>query len=336
MRKGAGLFVDTGRIILCADILIYPPSPSFVGPSRTNYHFTLCIFLRPRSPKQQPFICACLPSSSCVSRGLPACQLACSLASFPHRQTSQTSKSPAMRNLLSYLLLALLNLQQQAAAQSTGQYCDSTSQVCYLQYSWGTTIPVFRLAVPDSASTGGNYDTLLQIVAPVSVKWAGFSWGGGMTSNPLTVVWPNGNSATVSSRWATYVVSPLLPALFLLVLFHPWHPVSYLTTRNTTEAGPYPRSTPPRPTKPSRPATTARTGRSKQFARGAAHGAADRSARPGPTLLPGLSAGMLSRSPLTPAAALACTIPLVRSLVRFRRVRCPRRRLMSMSRTRRK
>ncbi|KAH6633857.1 hypothetical protein B0J18DRAFT_452733 [Chaetomium sp. MPI-SDFR-AT-0129] len=116
-----------------------------------------------------------------------------------------------MRNLLSYLLLALLNLQKQAAAQSTGQYCDSTSQVCYLQYSWGTTIPVFRLAVPDSASTGGNYDTLLQVVAPVSVKWAGFSWGGGMTSNPLTVVWPNGNSATVSSRWAS---SRTLPTVY--------------------------------------------------------------------------------------------------------------------------
>jgi hypothetical protein len=26
-----------------------------------------------------------------------------------------------------------------------------------------------------------------------------------MTLNPLTVVWPNGNGATVSSRWAKYV-----------------------------------------------------------------------------------------------------------------------------------
>ena len=97
--------------------------------------------------------------------------------------------------------------------QTTGRYCNPSSQICYLEYSWGPTVPVFRIAVPDSASSNTAFDTLLQIVAPASLGWVGFSWGGGMTLNPLTVVWPNGQGATVSSRWSTYVLS-----------FHPFKP----------------------------------------------------------------------------------------------------------------
>ncbi len=117
-------------------------------------------------------------------------------------------------NLISLLLLLLLSsqeglaspasLEKRQSTATTSKYCNSKS-ICYLQYSWGTTIPVFRVAIPDSATTNTAFDTLLQIVSPVSLNWVGFSWGGGMTLNPLTVLWPNGNGATVSSRWATYV-----------------------------------------------------------------------------------------------------------------------------------
>ncbi|KAK4152687.1 hypothetical protein C8A00DRAFT_44288 [Chaetomidium leptoderma] len=86
----------------------------------------------------------------------------------------------------------------------TRKYCNPTTSICYLEYSWGPTVPVFRIAVPDSAASNSNFDTLLQIIAPASLGWAGFSWGGGMTLNPLAVAWPNGNNgATVSSRWST-------------------------------------------------------------------------------------------------------------------------------------
>ncbi|KAK3335256.1 hypothetical protein B0T19DRAFT_470556 [Cercophora scortea] len=85
--------------------------------------------------------------------------------------------------------------------QTTSKYCDAKSSVCYLEVSTTPLYPIFRIAIPDVTST--TFDTLLQIVAPVSLGWAGFSWGGGMTLNPLTVAWPNGNKATVSSRWAT-------------------------------------------------------------------------------------------------------------------------------------
>ncbi|KAH6651371.1 hypothetical protein F5144DRAFT_84613 [Chaetomium tenue] len=115
-------------------------------------------------------------------------------------------------NTISLLLpLLLLGGSQEAHAspaaldkrQTTGRYCNPASQICYLEYSWGPTVPVFRIAVPDTASSNTPFDTLLQIVAPASLGWVGFSWGGGMTLNPLAVVWPNGQSATVSSRWST-------------------------------------------------------------------------------------------------------------------------------------
>ncbi|KAK3693435.1 hypothetical protein B0T22DRAFT_40396 [Podospora appendiculata] len=90
--------------------------------------------------------------------------------------------------------------------QTTSKYCDAKSSVCYLQVQTTSLYPIFRIAIPDVTST--SFDTLLQIVAPVSLGWAGFSWGGGMTLNPLTVAWPNGNKATVSSRWATGRLTP--------------------------------------------------------------------------------------------------------------------------------
>jgi hypothetical protein len=161
-----------------------------------------------------------------------------------------------LTKLLSLLLLLLLSGSQEALASptpnsspsesssslsrrqaTTGKYCNPSTQICYLEYSWGPSIPVFRIAVPDSATTNTPFDTLLQIVSPVSLGWAGFSWGGGMTLNPLTVVWPNGNGATVSSRWATYVLfflTSLSPPRFLpplpLSFSTPSHPPYHLVT----------------------------------------------------------------------------------------------------------
>lgn len=86
--------------------------------------------------------------------------------------------------------------------QSTSKYCSPESpKFCYVEVSTTHSNPIYRIAIPDAPSA--NFDTLLQIVAPVSVGWAGFAWGGGMTLNPLAVAWPNGNKATISSRWAT-------------------------------------------------------------------------------------------------------------------------------------
>jgi hypothetical protein len=73
---------------------------------------------------------------------------------------------------------------------------------------------VFRVAVPD-ATSGTAFDTVVQMVVPNEVGWAGLGWGGGMSQNPLLVVFRNQNNQGVlaSSRWATYVLFSLLVIL---------------------------------------------------------------------------------------------------------------------------
>ena len=85
--------------------------------------------------------------------------------------------------------------------QDASKYCDATSKMCYQEITIRASLPVFRLAIPDTSAA--PFDTILQIISPVSFGWAGFAWGGGMTLNPLIVAWPNGNKVVVSSRWAT-------------------------------------------------------------------------------------------------------------------------------------
>lgn len=49
-----------------------------------------------------------------------------------------------------------------------------------------------------------------EIVAPVANKWVGVALGGSMLQNLLLVAWPNGNQIVSSTRWATYVIIPVL------------------------------------------------------------------------------------------------------------------------------
>ena len=62
---------------------------------------------------------------------------------------------------------------------------------------------VYHIASPANVPASQPYDVVLQVVAPISLGWVGLAWGGSMISNPLTVTYPNGQNATVSSRWAT-------------------------------------------------------------------------------------------------------------------------------------
>ncbi|KAK5651981.1 hypothetical protein OQA88_11524 [Cercophora sp. LCS_1] len=80
--------------------------------------------------------------------------------------------------------------------------CDAVTTICYSEWVSPEKI-AYRLAIPDTA-TAGNFDVLLQIVAPKAVGWAGLAWGGVMTNNPLLVAWPNGaNAAVATSRRAS-------------------------------------------------------------------------------------------------------------------------------------
>ncbi|KAK4095691.1 iron reductase domain protein [Parathielavia hyrcaniae] len=67
----------------------------------------------------------------------------------------------------------------------------------------------FRVAIPDLVPETKIFDTVLQIVSPNDVGWAGWAWGGHMTYNPLAVAWANGtNNVALSSRIAYGYFSP--------------------------------------------------------------------------------------------------------------------------------
>jgi hypothetical protein len=85
---------------------------------------------------------------------------------------------------------------------TTAKYCPGDTQICFSEFKEPTNDIVYRIAIPDVSAA--PFDVLLQIVAPITkAGWAGIAWGGKMNKNPLTVGWPNGDGALVSSRWST-------------------------------------------------------------------------------------------------------------------------------------
>ncbi|EGZ67544.1 hypothetical protein NEUTE2DRAFT_170521, partial [Neurospora tetrasperma FGSC 2509] len=58
----------------------------------------------------------------------------------------------------------------------SAEYCDASTDICYSEFISPEKI-AYRFAIPDNA-TAGNFDILLQIVAPKTVGWAGLAWGG--------------------------------------------------------------------------------------------------------------------------------------------------------------
>jgi hypothetical protein len=106
------------------------------------------------------------------------------------------------------VLLALSGAPAWAGSQpakrqtSTTKYCPGGTQICFSEYREPKNDIAYRIAIPDVASA--PFDVLLQIVAPINkAGWAALAWGGTMELNPLTVAWPSGDSALVSSRWST-------------------------------------------------------------------------------------------------------------------------------------
>ncbi|KAK4149392.1 hypothetical protein C8A00DRAFT_46990 [Chaetomidium leptoderma] len=114
---------------------------------------------------------------------------------------------------LKYLaLLAVSGTQAWAAAagsseptkrqDTTAKYCPGGTEICFSEFIETASNIAYRIAIPDVSAA--PFDILLQIVAPINTAgWAGVAWGGRMNGNPLTVAWPNGKSAIVSSRWST-------------------------------------------------------------------------------------------------------------------------------------
>lgn len=89
-----------------------------------------------------------------------------------------------------------------AQAAASKQSCDATTKICFQSYTSPDTAITYGVALPTNVTD--PYDAIVSITAPVNTTWAGFSWGGTMSYVPLTVAWPNGKSAMVSSRMALY------------------------------------------------------------------------------------------------------------------------------------
>ncbi|KAK4160802.1 cellobiose dehydrogenase [Cladorrhinum sp. PSN259] len=110
-------------------------------------------------------------------------------------------------------LLALSGTQVWASdevkRQTQTKYCPGNTAICFSEFKVPTYDITYRIAIPEVSAA--PFDVLLQIVAPISTGWAALAWGGKMTNNPLTVAWPNGKSAVVSSRFAN---SRTLPSVY--------------------------------------------------------------------------------------------------------------------------
>lgn len=92
--------------------------------------------------------------------------------------------------------------QKIAAAQAeTETYTDAETGIVFQQYPSTDGIQ-FRVALPALMTPGQPYDILLQVEAPKSLGWVGWSWAGQMTYSPLTILWANGDQVVHSSRMA--------------------------------------------------------------------------------------------------------------------------------------
>ncbi|OLN94108.1 Cellobiose dehydrogenase 5 [Colletotrichum chlorophyti] len=109
-----------------------------------------------------------------------------------------------MRQLTTLLGVAALITCSAAQSQSTS--CDSLGR-CFASYNTEGGV-TFGIAIPEGAISGQSYDAIIKITAPIEVGWAGLAWGGSMTYNPLTIVWPNGDDVIVSSRMAFGYFTP--------------------------------------------------------------------------------------------------------------------------------
>ncbi|KAJ8121636.1 hypothetical protein ONZ43_g1962 [Nemania bipapillata] len=107
-------------------------------------------------------------------------------------------------------LAGLLGLFTLASAQSDSESVVDVDTGITFQSSTNSEGVTYRLALPADASADKPYDAIIQIVAPIEMGWVAWAWGGGMTYNPLTVVWANGDSAMYSSRQALGYYTPIV------------------------------------------------------------------------------------------------------------------------------
>ncbi|KAK7056498.1 substrate-specific activator of APC-dependent proteolysis [Paramarasmius palmivorus] len=109
--------------------------------------------------------------------------------------------------MLGRVVLSLLPLVGSALAQAASHYVDPDSGISF----WGITDAVHKVTYgyifpPLEA---GSTEFIGEIIAPIDVKWAGVSPGGGMIRNLLLVAWANEGKIVRSNRYATDYTQPV-------------------------------------------------------------------------------------------------------------------------------
>nr|AAU12274.1 cellulose binding iron reductase [Phanerodontia chrysosporium] len=104
-------------------------------------------------------------------------------------------------------LLTILTAAGLALAQSSTQFCDSSSGICFQGY----TDPDFDVTVGfvlPPISTPPSDEFIVQLVAPVSNGYTGISVGGTMADSLLFTLWPYNNELILGPRWTSGYVLP--------------------------------------------------------------------------------------------------------------------------------
>lgn len=93
-----------------------------------------------------------------------------------------------------------VGLAQEEDTPVSSVSCDAETKICYSGYTDPESNIYFGIALPKNPVD--PYDAIIKITSPVEHYWTGFAWGGGMVWNPLTLAWKNGDSTTISARFA--------------------------------------------------------------------------------------------------------------------------------------
>lgn len=102
---------------------------------------------------------------------------------------------------LSAVAAGIAGLTGSALAQDSVPVTDAETGITFQAFTNPEGVS-YGIALPANASAAGGYDIILQVTAPIEIGWTGIAWGGAMVYNPLSIVWPNGESVVASPRMA--------------------------------------------------------------------------------------------------------------------------------------
>ena len=94
-------------------------------------------------------------------------------------------------------------------SQTGSAYTDPDNGITFYGYTEAANKATFGYVFPPVSSTSTPNEFIGEIVAPISIKYAGVAPGGSMLKQLLLVAWPNGNAIVRSARYATYVPSAI-------------------------------------------------------------------------------------------------------------------------------